>query len=50
MIADQWDVSRDDLDASPPRVTTRARRPPKVVEREIVPIYVRDEEGQPPTS
>jgi acetyl-CoA acyltransferase len=48
MIADQWDVSRDDLDAFSAESHRRAAQATAEgrFEREIVPIYVRDEEGQ----
>ncbi len=47
MIADQWDVSRADLDAFSAESHQRAARATSEgrFEREIVPVYVRDEEG-----
>ena len=47
MIADQWDVSREDLDAFSAESHRRAARATAEgrFEREIVPVYVRDDEG-----
>ncbi len=47
MIADQWDVSREDLDAFSAESHQRAARATAEgrFEREIVPVYVRDDEG-----
>jgi acetyl-CoA acyltransferase len=47
MIADQWDVSREDLDAFSAESHRRAAQATAEgrFEREIVPIYVRDDEG-----
>ena len=47
MIADQWDVSREDLDAFSAESHRRAAQATDEgrFEREIVPIYVRDDEG-----
>ncbi len=49
MIADQWGVSRADLDAFSAESHRRAARATAEgrFEREIVPIYVRDENGEP---
>jgi acetyl-CoA acyltransferase len=48
MIADQWDISREDLDAFSAESHHRAARATAEgrFEREIVPIYVRDDDGQ----
>jgi acetyl-CoA acyltransferase len=47
MIADQWDVSREDLDAFSAESHRRAAQATAEgrFENEIVPIYVRDDEG-----
>jgi acetyl-CoA acyltransferase len=47
MIADQWDVSREDLDAFSAESHRRAAQATAEgrFEREIVPVYVRDDEG-----
>ena len=47
MIADQWDVSREDLDAFSAESHRRAARATTEgrFERELVPVYVRDDEG-----
>ena len=47
MIADQWDVSREDLDAFSAESHRRAAQATTEgrFEREIVPVYVRDDEG-----
>jgi len=49
MIADQWGISREDLDAFAAESHRRAAQATKEgrFEREIIPIYVRDEHGQP---
>jgi len=49
MIADQWGISREDLDAFSARTQQRAGRATAEgrFEREIVPIPVRDDEGNP---
>ncbi len=48
MIADQWGISREDLDAFSAQSHQRAARATAEgrFEREIIPIYVRDEQGQ----
>jgi acetyl-CoA acyltransferase len=48
MIADQWDVSREDLDAFSVESHRRAAQATAEgrFEREIVPVYVRDDEGR----
>ncbi len=48
MIADQWDVSREDLDAFSAESHRRAAQATAEgrFEREIVPVYVRDDEGR----
>jgi acetyl-CoA acyltransferase len=48
MIADQWDVSREDLDAFSAESHRRAAQATAEgrFEREIVPVFVRDDEGQ----
>jgi acetyl-CoA acyltransferase len=48
MIADQWDVSREDLDTFSAESHRRAAQATAEgrFEREIVPVYVRDDEGQ----
>jgi acetyl-CoA acyltransferase len=47
MIADQWDVSREDLDAFSAESHRRAAQATAEgrFEREIIPVYVRDDEG-----
>jgi acetyl-CoA acyltransferase len=47
MIADQWDVSREDLDTFSAESHRRAAQATSEgrFEREIVPVYVRDDEG-----
>jgi acetyl-CoA acyltransferase len=52
MIADQWDISREDLDAFSAESHRRAAQATAEgrFEREIVPVYVRDDEGTTPTS
>jgi acetyl-CoA acyltransferase len=47
MIADQWDVSREELDAFSAESHRRAAQATAEgrFEREIVPVYVRDDEG-----
>ena len=47
MIADQWDVSREDLDTFSAESHRRAAQATAEgrFEREIVPVYVRDDEG-----
>lgn len=49
MIADQWGISREDLDAYSARSQQYAARATAEgrFEREIVPVQVRDEEGKP---
>ena len=49
MIADQWGISREDLDEFSAESHRRAARATAEgrFEREIVPIYVRDDNGQP---
>jgi acetyl-CoA acyltransferase len=49
MIADQWGISRQDLDAFSAESHRRAAQATAEgrFEREIIPIYVRDEDGQP---
>jgi acetyl-CoA acyltransferase len=49
MIADQWDLSRDELDAFGARSQQRAARAAEEgrFEREIIPVDVKDEEGKP---
>lgn len=49
MIADQWDITREDLDAFSVESHRRAAQATAEgrFEREIIPIYVRDEHGQP---
>ena len=49
MIADQWGISREELDAFSARTQQRAGRATAEgrFEREIVPIAVRDDEGNP---
>ncbi len=51
MIADQWDVSREDLDAFSAESHRRAAQATSEgrFEGEIVPIFVRDDEGNPTT-
>jgi acetyl-CoA acyltransferase len=51
MIADRWGISREDLDAYSAESHRRAARATAEgrFEREIVPVYVRDENGQPTT-
>jgi acetyl-CoA acyltransferase len=48
MIADQWGISREDLDAFSAESHRRAAQATAEgrFEREIIPIYVRDEDGQ----
>lgn len=48
MIADQWGISREDLDAFSAESHRRAARATAEgrFEREIIPIYVRDENGE----
>jgi acetyl-CoA acyltransferase len=48
MIADQWDVSREDLDTFSAESHRRAAQATSEgrFEREIVPVYVRDDEGR----
>ena len=48
MIADQWNVSREDLDAFSAESHRRAAQATAEgrFEREIVPVYVRDDEGR----
>ena len=47
MIADQWDISREDLDAFSAESHRRAAQATAEgrFEHEIVPVYVRDDEG-----
>jgi acetyl-CoA acyltransferase len=49
MIADQWGISRQDLDAFSAESHRRAAQATAEgrFEREIIPIYVRDENGEP---
>jgi acetyl-CoA acyltransferase len=49
MIADQWGISREDLDAFSAESHRRAAQATAEgrFEREIVPVFVRDEHGQP---
>ncbi|HUV57308.1 MAG TPA: thiolase family protein [Acidimicrobiales bacterium] len=49
MIADQWDITREQLDAFSAESHRRAARATAEgrFEREIIPIYVRDENGEP---
>jgi len=48
MIADQWGISREELDAFSAESHRRAAQATAEgrFEREIVPIYVRDENGE----
>jgi acetyl-CoA acyltransferase len=49
MIADQWGISREDLDAFSAESHRRAAQATAEgrFEREIIPVFVRDENGQP---
>ncbi|MHB1087236.1 MAG: thiolase family protein [Acidimicrobiales bacterium] len=49
MIADQWGISREDLDEFSAESHRRAARATAEgrFEREIIPVYVRDENGEP---
>jgi acetyl-CoA acyltransferase len=49
MIADQWGISREDLDAFSAESHRRAAQATAEgrFEREIIPVYVRDENGEP---